>query len=96
MGRKELSRRVHDHVDLLQRSLEALDDLLVEETDQKNFCRGARKINPVIRKKYLETIDDNEEEDEDIDESLLERLRTQLERANHTIVSMQNKEKMQN
>ena len=42
----------------------------------------------------METIDDNEEEDEDIDESLLERLRTQLERANHTIVSMRDKEKM--
>ena len=60
------------------------------ETDQRSFRRPGKESRQSSRNQYS----DQNIEDEELDEALLEKLRSQLERANQTIVSMRNKEKL--
>ena len=60
------------------------------ETDQRKFRRPGKESKLSSRNQYS----DQNIEDEELDEALLEKLRSQLERANQTIVSMRNKEKL--
>ena len=60
------------------------------ETDQRSFRRPGKDSKHSSRNQYS----DQNIEDEELDEALLEKLRSQLERANQTIVSMRNKEKL--
>ena len=53
-----------------------------------------KDVQPITRNRYSEHIENNATNEEEIDETLLERLRAQLERANQTIVNMRNKEKL--
>ena len=67
-----------------------IDDLVFGETDQRNFRRPGKESKLSSKNQYS----DQNIEDEELDEALLEKLRSQLERANQTIVSMRNKEKL--
>ena len=67
-----------------------IDDLVFGETDQRKFRRPGNESKLSSRNQYS----DQNFEDEEVDEALLEKLRSQLERANQTIVSMRNKEKL--
>ena len=67
-----------------------IDDLVFGETDQRKFRRPGNESKLSSRNQYS----DQNIEDEELDEALLEKLRSQLERANQTIVSMRNKEKL--
>ena len=67
-----------------------IDDLVFGETDQRNFRRPGKEVKPSSRNQYS----DQNEDEEELDEALLEKLRSQLERANKMIVSMRSKEKL--
>ena len=67
-----------------------IDDLVFGETDQRKFRRPGKDSKQASRNQYS----DQNDEEEELDEALLEKLRSQLERANQTIVSMRNKEKL--
>ena len=66
-----------------------VDDLVFGETDRRNLRIIVKGAKQTPRNRYSE-----ENEEEDIDEALLEKLRNQLQRANQTIVNMRNKEKL--
>ena len=59
------------------------------ETDERNFRRIGKNSQQVLVSRFA---DQNGEEE--VDEALLEKLRSQLERANQTIVNMRSKEKL--
>ena len=60
------------------------------ETDERNFRRFGKNLKQNSKNQFSV---ENEEEEE-VDEALLEKLRSQLERANQTIVNMRSKEKL--
>ena len=67
-----------------------IDDLVFGETDQIKLRRTGKEAKQSSKNQYLDQNDDEEE----LDEALLEKLRAQLERANKTIVSMRSEEKL--
>jgi hypothetical protein len=60
--------------------------LVFGETDERNFRRIGKGHQTLINQ-YSE-----ENEEDEVDEALLQKLRSQLERANQTIVNMRSKE----
>ena len=57
------------------------------ETDERNFRRIEKNGQQTLINQYSE-----ENEEDEVDEALLQKLRSQLERANQTIVNMRSKE----
>ena len=60
------------------------------ETDQRNFKNPSKGAKHPSKNQFSEQNDDEEE----LDDALLEKLRSQLQRANQTIVNMRSKEKL--
>ena len=60
------------------------------ETDQRNFKHPGKGAKLPSKNQFSEQNDDEEE----LDDALLEKLRSQLQRANQTIVNMRSKEKL--
>ena len=67
-----------------------IDDLVFGETDQKYFKNPGKGVKHPSKNQFSEQNDDEEE----LDDALLEKLRSQLQRANQTIVNMRSKEKL--
>ena len=67
-----------------------IDDLVFGETDKRNFKSPVKGTKHPSKNQYSEQNDDEEE----LDDALLEKLQSQLQRANQTIVNMRSKEKL--